>query len=304
MLLTSSAATRVRSATDCGVSRIAELYDRLASPTMAADTRSRFIRLMAASAGSTHPSQPVFAAGLPALSLGLHLPPTAAAPSAAAPQPADTLRAIGNTRQGAFSSNADAYCEHAAQPGLSTENSPASQVCTSTTVCAYWLHTNGRSHVSYLHAGARDDARPGCIICLSGHRRQISALAARGMWRIRRLRRGRWCHPSAGGAAADASALRAGMALQVCAHVTWSLRRQCKPVISNCCLTRTFGMDARQLKCLVEAGMSGQGGVVRQAFCGFLDQELRDYYRLMAILEAQTRQLLPGYAKGKESNKT
>ena len=44
--------------------------------------------------------------------------------------------------------------------------------------------------------------------------------------------------------------------------------------------------------------MSGQGGVVRQAFCGFLDQELRDYYRLMAILEAQTRQPLPGTAKG------
>ncbi len=62
-------------------------------------------------------------------------------------------------------------------------------------------------------------------------------------------------------------------------------------------------MDARQLKRQVEAGMSGQGGVVRQAFCGFLDQELRDYYRLMAILEAQTRQLLPGYAKGKDSNK-
>ncbi len=42
----------------------------------------------------------------------------------------------------------------------------------------------------------------------------------------------------------------------------------------------------------------GQGGIVRQAFCGFLDQELRDYYRLMAILEAQTRQPLPSTASG------
>ena len=54
----------------------------------------------------------------------------------------------------------------------------------------------------------------------------------------------------------------------------------------------------RKVRAHVEAGMSGLGGVIRQAFCGFLDQELRDYYRLMAILEAQTRQLLPVTAKG------
>jgi hypothetical protein len=37
----------------------------------------------------------------------------------------------------------------------------------------------------------------------------------------------------------------------------------------------------------------GQGGIMRQAFCGVLQQELRDYYRLMAILEAQSQQAPP-----------
>ena len=40
----------------------------------------------------------------------------------------------------------------------------------------------------------------------------------------------------------------------------------------------------------------GQGGVMRQALCGALQQELRDYYRLMAILEAQSQQAPPSAA--------
>ena len=40
---------------------------------------------------------------------------------------------------------------------------------------------------------------------------------------------------------------------------------------------------------------------MRQAFCGVLQQELRDYYRLMAILEAQSQQAPPCAASGAPS---
>ena len=64
-------------------------------------------------------------------------------------------------------------------------------------------------------AGARDDARPGRVIYLSGHRRQVCTLADHGMRRVWRLCPGRWRDPTIGGAASDASTVRAGVALQV-----------------------------------------------------------------------------------------
>ena len=58
------------------------------------------------------------------------------------------------------------------------------------------------------------------------------------------------------------------------------------------------------MKEAAEKGALGQGGVMRQAFCGVLQQELRDYYRLMAILEAQSQQAPPCAAGGARSQPT
>ena len=48
-----------------------------------------------------------------------------------------------------------------------------------------------------------------------------------------------------------------------------------------------MGVGRRKVKAQVGSGMEGQG-VVRQAMCAALQGELKDFYRLMAVLESQS----------------
>ena len=109
--------------------RLAELHDRLASLHLAADARSRFVRLMSACAGARDLSSPTFAAGLPGLSLGMHLPaPTAIASRVGHESNVMQLRAIGNMQQWASDISTGVPSQPATQPGHGAENLPASQV--------------------------------------------------------------------------------------------------------------------------------------------------------------------------------
>jgi hypothetical protein len=112
-----------------GLCRLAELHDRLASLALAADARSRFIRLMSACAEKRELSSPTFAAGLPGLSLGMHLPAPTATASRVSQQSDDMqLRAIGNMQHWTPDINTGIPSRHATQPRHGAENLAASQV--------------------------------------------------------------------------------------------------------------------------------------------------------------------------------
>ena len=176
--------------------RLAELHDQLASLDMATDARSRFVRLMAACAGSRDQSQPTFAAGLPGLSLGLHLPAPAASTSHARQQVDDMhLRPIGNIQHRTTGTDAGVPSQRATQPRPGTENLPASHVSFqglhirgSQGPILYMLGTMYREGLFWVRAAAGDNAGPGRAVCLPGHRWQVRSVAGSCLRWLRWLR--------------------------------------------------------------------------------------------------------------------